>query len=73
MVFINKILRKFIIKLKNKYWWTKRIYYVKKMYIWYKFMLKHTKEDIYNKEKYVKWLLYFIKYYYALKKLKNSH
>ncbi len=65
MKLLNSIIKKFIIKLKKKYWWTPKIKYVVWMYKGYKIMLLNTSNDWDKKINYVNWLIVFAKYYFA--------
>ena len=71
MNLLNKVIKEFIIKMKNKYWWNKeKMKYILQMYKWYKIMLANTSDDLNSKIKYVDWLIYFAKNYFAFIKSK---
>ena len=62
---INKVIKNYIIKLKKKYWGTKKIYYVLEMYKWYKKMEANVSDDFNKKLNYVDWLISFAKAYFS--------
>ena len=67
MIILNNVIKKYIIKLKRKYWWTKTIYYVLDMYKWYKKMAANVSDDFDKKLNYVDWLIHFAKAYFSFK------
>jgi len=71
MKLVNKLLKQFIVKIKNKYKNNKaKLKYIVEMYRWYKQMVKNTQDDFDKKVEYVNWLIYFAKNYFVFIKIK---